>query len=170
MNRILNTYIGYNGFIIDLIHQYHARKLRVRVPLRSIHFLSLNLRYFHKKLPSWGENKCCCPRTVNISNVNFTTKISIQPEPVFKNMGQQMSGPASSSGLSIRHESEGSGLSHPQVDTFSVSNTSTLSQEHPFVSRKWMLLPAKKTINISNVNFTTIYIWFVFEMPHLGTP
>ena len=29
-----------------------------------------------------------------------------------------------------------------QVETFSVSNTLVLSQEHPFVCRKWMLLPA----------------------------
>ena len=29
---------------------------------------------------------------------NFTPKISIPPEPVFKNMGQQMSGPVSSIG------------------------------------------------------------------------
>ena len=32
--------------------------------------------------------------------------------------------------------------SPPQVETFSVSKTLTLSQEHPFVCRKWMLLPA----------------------------
>ena len=44
------------------------------------------------------ENECCCTRTVNISNVNFTSKISIPPEPVFQNMGQQMSGPDSSNG------------------------------------------------------------------------
>ena len=32
------------------------------------------------------------------------------------------------------------GLSPLQVETFSVSKTLTLSQEHPFVCRKWMLL------------------------------
>ena len=42
----------------------------------------------------------------------------------------------------IRHGSEGEGSSPPQVETFSVSKTLTLSQEHPFVCRKWMLLPA----------------------------
>ena len=31
--------------------------------------------------------------------------------------------------------------SPPQVDTFSVSKTLTLSQEHPFLCQKWMLLP-----------------------------
>ena len=46
------------------------------------------------------------PHTVNISNANFiTTYISIQPEPI--DMEQQMSGPDSPNGLSIRHESEG---------------------------------------------------------------
>ena len=59
--------------------------------------------HFHKNTRSCVENECCCPRTVNISNVNFsnvnfTSKISIPPEPVLKNMGQQMSGPDSSIG------------------------------------------------------------------------
>ena len=60
---------------------------------------------------------------------------------------------ASSNGSSIRHESEswggggggGGGSSPPPpppVETFSVSKTLTLSQEHPVVCRKWMLLPA----------------------------
>ena len=48
----------------------------VRVPLRSRHFLSQNLRSFHKHISSCVENECCCSRTVNISKVNFTTKIS----------------------------------------------------------------------------------------------
>ena len=44
---------------------------------------------------------------VNISNVNCTTNISIALEPVIKYMRQQLSGPDSLSGKSIRHESEG---------------------------------------------------------------
>ena len=43
-------------------------------------------------------NECCCPRTVNISSVNFTLNISIPPESVFKNMRWQMSGPGTSNG------------------------------------------------------------------------
>ena len=35
------------------------------------------------------------------------------------------------------------GSSSPQVETFSVSKTLTLSQERSFVCRKWMLLPAR---------------------------
>ena len=46
------------------------------------------------------------------------------------------------------------GSSPPYVETFSVSKTLTLSQEHLFVCRKWMLLPVH-TVNISNVNFTS---------------
>ena len=34
------------------------------------------------------------------------------------------------------------GSSLPQVETFFVSKSSTLSQEHPFVTPKWMLVPA----------------------------
>ena len=45
------------------------------------------------------------------------------------------------------------GSSPSLVETFSVSKTLTFSQEHPFVCRKWMLLP--RTVNSSNVNFTS---------------
>ena len=54
-----------------------ARKLRVRLPLRSRHFLFLKLWHFHKNIRSWFRNECCCPLTFNISNINFTTKISM---------------------------------------------------------------------------------------------
>ena len=37
-------------------------------------------------------------RTINISNVHFSAKTSIPQELLFKNMEQQMFGPASSSG------------------------------------------------------------------------
>ena len=36
----------------------------------------------------------------------------------------------------------------PQVETFSVSKALTLSQEHPFVCRKWMLLPTQLTFRM----------------------
>ena len=55
-------------------------------------------------------NSVARPCTVSISNVNFTPKISIPPEPVFQNMGQQMAGPNSSNCQSIRYESEGWGF------------------------------------------------------------
>ena len=51
-------------------------------------------------------------------------------------MGQQMSGPNSSIGQSIRHESEGWGFESPSGrDIFCLKNFQKHS-EHPFVSRK----------------------------------
>ena len=47
------------------------------VPLRSRHFLSQKLWHFLKNTRSCVENECCCPCTVNISNVNFTSNIYI---------------------------------------------------------------------------------------------
>ena len=38
--------------------------------------VSKKLWHFHKNTRSCVENECCCPRTVNISIVNFTSKIS----------------------------------------------------------------------------------------------
>ena len=88
-----------------LEHSAWIRRLGVRVPFRSRHFLSQQLWHFRKNIGSCIENECCCPRTVKISNVYLTSKISIPPEPVFNNMGQQMSGPDSSNDWSIPHES-----------------------------------------------------------------
>ena len=58
-----------------LEHSAWIRRLGVRVPIRLRHFLSQKLRTFHKNIRSWVENEWCCPGTVNISNVNSTTKI-----------------------------------------------------------------------------------------------
>ena len=76
----------------------------------------------------------------------------------------KMSGSDSWSGKNIRHESEGWWFESRQVETFSVSKTSTISQEHHFVSRKYMLLPAH---NILNVNF--IAIIYVYTHTHTHT-
>ena len=54
----------------------------------------------------------CVAHAHNISNVDFDTKISIPPEPTFKNMGQQMV-----RALGVNPKIEGS--SPPQVETFS---------------------------------------------------
>ena len=59
-------------------------KVGVRVPLRSRHFLFQKLWHFHKNICSCVENEYCCPNTVNISNDNFTSKISIPSESVFQ--------------------------------------------------------------------------------------
>ena len=55
-------------------HSALIRRLEVRVPLRSRHFLSQKLWHLPKNTRSCVENECCCPRTVHISNVNFTLK------------------------------------------------------------------------------------------------
>ena len=46
-----------------------------QVPIRSRHVMSKKFRHFHKNIRSWIENECCCPRTINMSNVVFTSKI-----------------------------------------------------------------------------------------------
>ena len=49
------------------------------------------------------------------------------------------------------------GSSPPQVETFFGYKTSTLSQEHPFVSRKWMLLPAHSYYLKCQLNYKYIH-------------
>ena len=60
-----------------LEHSSWIRRLGVRVPLRSRHFLSQKRWHFRKNIRSCVENECCCPRTVNSSNVNFTSNMSL---------------------------------------------------------------------------------------------
>ena len=57
-----------NGYSI----QHESEGLGVQVPLKSKHFLSQKLWHFHKNIRLCVENECCCLRTVNISNINFT--------------------------------------------------------------------------------------------------
>ena len=57
-----------------LDHSAWIRRLGFRVPLRSRHFLSQKPWHFHNNIRSCVENDCCCPRTVNISSVNFILK------------------------------------------------------------------------------------------------
>ena len=45
-----------------------------QVTLGSRHFLSQKLWHFYKNIHWCVEYECCCPRTVNNSNVNFTSK------------------------------------------------------------------------------------------------
>ena len=86
-------------------------------------------------------NECCFPRTVNILNENFTSKTSIPPEPVFKAWDSKCLALIAQTvrvfGMNLKIGSS----SPPQVETFYVPKTLTLSQEHPFVSWNWMLLP-----------------------------
>ena len=104
----------------------------------------------------------CCYYVMNIEckallayqNVNqMLTKISISPAPVFNKMGQQMSGPDSSNGWSIRHESEGWGFESPSGrDIFCLKKRRHFHKNiRPCVENE-CCCPRK--VNISNVNFT----------------
>ena len=88
--------------------------------------------------------KCCFPRTVNISNVKFTSK-----QKIYLYRQSQCSETWDSKCLALIAQMvrafgmnpKVGGSSLPQVETFSVSKTLKFPQEHPFVWRKWMLLP-----------------------------
>ena len=134
-------------------HSAWIRRLGFRVPLRSRHFLSQKLWHFHKNTRSCVENECCCPRTVNISNVNFISKISIPPGPVLKNMGQQMSGPDCSIGYSIRMNPKVGGSSPSLVETFSVSKIWHFHKNTRSCVENECCCP--RTVIVSNVNFTS---------------
>ena len=70
-----HSYLRYKGFF---------QRLRIRVPPQVETYSFSKLWNFHNNIRSCVENESCCPRTVYISNVNFTSRISIPPEPVFK--------------------------------------------------------------------------------------
>ena len=72
--------------------------------------------------------------------------MSIPPEPVFKNMGQQMSGPDSSSDSSIPHESEGWGFESPSGrDIFCLTNFYTFPRTSVRVSKMTAVACAQLT-------------------------
>ena len=69
-------FVYLHTFLISMTTQYARSKVwyvKIQGFVIPRHFLSLNLQHFHKNIRSWVENECCCPRTVNISNVNFTS-------------------------------------------------------------------------------------------------
>ena len=73
INPSIDPFISVSLFIFQHIYlSAWMRRLGVRVPLMSRHFLSQKLWHFYKNNRSCVENECCCPRTVNISNINFT--------------------------------------------------------------------------------------------------
>ena len=45
----------------------------------QVETFSVSKTHFHKNTRSCVENECCCPRTVNISNVNFTSNYFFLP-------------------------------------------------------------------------------------------
>ena len=119
----------------------------VWVPFRSRHFLSQNLWHFQKNIRSCVKNKCCCPGTVNIWNVNFIPKISKPPEPVLKKTwNSECLALIAQMVRAFGMNPKVGGSSPPQVETISVTKTLTLWQEHPFVCRKWMRMRLVLTI------------------------
>ena len=58
-----------------LEHSAWIRRLGVRVPFRSRHFLSQKRRHFRENIRWCVENEWSCPSTFNISNVDFISKI-----------------------------------------------------------------------------------------------
>ena len=80
--------------------------------------------------------------TVNISNVNFTSKISIRQSQYSTTWDSKCLALIAQMVRAFGMNPKVGGSSPPQVETFSVSKTLTLSQEHSFLCRKWMLLPA----------------------------
>ena len=100
------------------------------------------------------ENECCFPSTVNISNVNFTSKISIPPEPVFTKMGQQMLVPDNWNGKNIRHESEGWGFESPSGrDILCLKKVDTFKRTPVRVSK--INTVARAQLTFQNVNVTS---------------
>ena len=153
----------------DETHTEHSawiRRLGVRVRLRSRPFLSQKLWHFHRNTRSFVKNKCCCPRTVNISNVNFTLKNIYTARASVQNMGQQMSGPDSSIGKSIRHESQGWGFESPSGrDIFCLKNFDTFTRTPVRVSKINAVVRAQLTFQILTLLQNNMYIdtWYLFS-------
>ena len=105
-------------------------------------FLSRNLRHFHKNIRSWVE-----------MNAVARAKLTIQMLSLHKNIyhQNQYSNTWGSKCLALIAQAVRAfgmilkvrGSSPPEVETFSVSKSTNVSKEHPFVSRTWMLLSAQ---------------------------
>ena len=129
------------------------------------------LWHFHKNIRSCVENECCCPRIVNISNVDFTSKHLYHQSQYEKNMGQQMCGPESSNGLSIRHEFEGWGFESPSgrdifclkkiyyIDNINISSIPTRLSYIIYVSHCNVIAYKLIGLDLPASIVNTIYTW-----------
>ena len=89
--------------------------------------------------------------------IYLATKLSTPERSQYSEMGQQMSGPDSSNGWSIRHESEGRGFEPTSGgDIFCLKNFDTFTRTSVRVSKMNAVASA---VNISNVNFSLKKVW-----------
>ena len=129
-----------------------ATNLGIPVPLRSRHFLSQKLWHFDKDTRSCVENECCCPRTVNISNVNFTSKISMPPEPVFKTWDSKWLALIAQMVRAFGMNPRNGRSSPPQVETFLSQKLWRFHKNTRSCVENECCCP--RTGDISNVDFT----------------
>ena len=114
----------------------------------SIHLTSLKFRHFHKKIHSWIKRECCCLRTVNISNVNFTIKISIPHSQYSNTWGSKCPALISKVVRAFGMNPKVGVLNPPHLEIFSVPDISNI--------RSWVykyIFCCPRTVNSSNVNF-----------------
>ena len=125
---------------------------RLGVPVRSRYFLSQKLWHFQKDIRSCVENECCCPRTVNISNVNFISKYLYRQSKYSKTWNSIC--------LALFYSSNGSSIRHEFEDWVPLRSRHFLSQKlwhfhkdiRSCVENEYY---CPHTVNISSVNFTS---------------
>ena len=87
------------------------------------------------------ENECCCPRTVNIQILTLFKKYLYCQSQCSKHGTAKCLALITQMVRAIGMNPKVGGSSPPQVETFRSQNP-YISQEHPFMCRKWMMLPA----------------------------
>ena len=131
------------------------RRLGVRAPLGSRYFPSQNFDTF--TITSCLESNMNAVDCVNVQLLTVQTKLSKPQEPVIKTRDRKCD--SSNSILFGMHPQVGG--SHPlRIDILPFLKTATLSQEHPFVSPKWTLLPVNSwPLKRLFINIVYIYIY-----------
>ena len=105
-------------------------------PLRLRHFLSLELWHFRRNICLCIEYKRCFLCTVNILNVYFTSKYLYHQSQYSNTWDSKCVALISQVVKSFSMNLKVGVSSPPQVETFSVSKTWTLSREYTCTSQK----------------------------------
>ena len=100
-----------------------CRRLRGSSYLGSRYFMFPKRRHFHKNICSRVENELCCPRKVNISTVNFTTKICISQRQYSRTKDSKCLALIAQVVRAFGMNSKVWGLSPSKVEIFSVSKS-----------------------------------------------